>query len=146
TEHYKDVVRLGLNVTSELKFIPDSYKNASSEQRFQILQGLFDTDGTVNKSSAVSFSTASFTLAKDVQELVRSLGGTATISEKFPFYKNKDGDKVLCRKSYTLYIRHPNARKLFKLSRKVSRCKDKKIGNRVVSVEKLGIKDLATCI
>lgn len=59
------------------KFIPSCYLHASVEQRVALLQGLLDTDGTVGKTGAITFDSASEALADGVAELVRSLGGVA---------------------------------------------------------------------
>lgn len=94
-----------LNVKSDNKFIPEIYKINSIDVRLNILKGLIDSDGTID-GSAVMFSTCSKTLAEDVKFLVHSLGGIATISKKENvFYKDKNGDKVFCKDSYTLYIK-----------------------------------------
>ena len=72
------------------KRVPDKLKVGSIQQRLSVLQGLMDTDGTVNMKGSTSFSSVSIQLAKDVQELVWSLGGSATIKEyksKSPFGK-----------------------------------------------------------
>jgi len=78
---------LGLNVKSALKFIPEQYLLGSVEQRFALLQGLMDGDGsnpsrnpdTTNQKS-LCYHTTSPQLARDVQEVVSSLGGTGTIN------------------------------------------------------------------
>lgn len=67
---------------AEEKFIPNCYKYNSIENRLALLQGLMDTDGTIKENGEASFSTTSFQLAKDIQELVRSLGGRATIHSR----------------------------------------------------------------
>ena len=103
------------------KSIPEIYKYASIEQRFELVQGLLDTDGTVSTEKSISFSSSSEQLALDVQEIIRSLGGIAKISSKVPWYKNKKGTKVICKKSYRVGIRFPDPEKLFFLKRKVVR-------------------------
>ncbi len=137
---------LGVRVKSQFKFVPDEYKTSSVDQRYELIKGLFDSDGTVSNDGKVYYSTTSKDLALDVQEIIRSLGGTATISEKSKTftYKGEKKTSLLC---YELYIRHPNPSTLFSLPRKLERLtKDKNlIENRVVSVEPL-VKDFATCI
>lgn len=143
-----EIKRLKLNVTSVDKFIPVEYKAGSYQQRLELVQGLMDTDGTVSKDGAtVSFSTSSKRLAEDLQEVIRSLGGTATITTKEPFYL-KDGERQYCNTSYIVYIRHRDRKSLFSLSRKRDRVvkSHPQLMSRVVSVENLGVKDYATCI
>lgn len=78
----KAIESLGLlNHDSYGKFIPKSYLNAPVEVRHSILQGLLDTDGTLDYRTGynVSYSTVSDQLAEDVAWLVRSLGGRAQV-------------------------------------------------------------------
>ena len=72
------VKRLGINVHSGDKFIPEEYKRGSHKQRLDLLRGLMDTDGTSSKNRT-SFSTTSRRLAYDIVDLVRSLGGIAVV-------------------------------------------------------------------
>ncbi len=66
----------------EKKFVPAQYMRATSQDRLSLLQGLLDTDGNVSSTSTVEFSSTSQTLAENVQELIRSFGGTATIRQR----------------------------------------------------------------
>lgn len=87
------------------KFIPDDYKFNSKDVRLEILRGLMDTDGTVDKRcGVVEFSSASKQLAEDVDFLVRSLGGQTKIKSKKTYYKDDDGNKVECLISYRVSI------------------------------------------
>jgi ATP-dependent DNA helicase RecG len=68
---------------SEAKFLPDLYKFGSLASRRALLQGLFDTDGSITtRSKHVEFSTSSPRLCDDVRWLVESLGGTARHSTR----------------------------------------------------------------
>jgi len=76
------------------KFVPKQYLVASKEARLQLLAGIINSDGTVGKKGVVSVSTVSFQLARDVQELVWSLGGISRING--PYKKNYTyGGRVL---------------------------------------------------
>lgn len=72
--------RLGLDVRSGEKFIPPIYLRGDVEQRIALLQGLMDGDGADRGPSraSVQYFTSSRTLARDMTELVTSLGGTAS--------------------------------------------------------------------
>ena len=75
------LVEMGLRgKASRDKFIPKCYINASIEQRRELLAGLMDTDGHVDKKGHVSYSTVSKALVDDVVELARSLGIAVTYS------------------------------------------------------------------
>lgn len=74
---------LGLDALSRDKFIPRLYLESGTGQRLALLQGLMDCDGGCREGrSSVNYFTTSPSLAKDVQELVNSLGGTASITSK----------------------------------------------------------------
>jgi len=72
----KAIDAINLNVTSRDKFIPVQYLTGSVEQRWDLLRGLMDTDGSA-RGNRISFSTVSNQLAEDICTLVQSLGGTA---------------------------------------------------------------------
>jgi len=109
---------LGLRGTlSHTKFIPDVYKNGSPKQKLDLLAGLIDSDSHVTHTGAVSISTSSEQMSKDIQEMVWSLGGIAKIAMKYPTYTYK-GEKKDGLPNYNVSIRYPNPRKLSKLDRK----------------------------
>ena len=138
-----------LGTKSEDKFIPDVYKWGTVEDRLAILQGLMDTDGTVSKSSG-SFCSVSKRLAEDVQFVARSLGCSAIITTKEPFYKDKDGNKVECKTAYVVRIKSKDPKMLFRLPRKKDICKPfnggvSEVCRRIVGYRYVGKKD-ARCI
>jgi hypothetical protein len=140
---------LGLDgKTSIDKFIPDLYKNGSVEQRLLLLRGLMDSDGHAGKVGSISFSSSSPQLAKDVQDLVRSLGGIAKMSTKIPTYTH-NGEKKQGAQSYLVHIRHPEPDSLFALERKKERCESYQYADSlklgIVSIESVGFKQ-AQCI
>lgn len=73
---------LGLwGVHGSEKFIPEVYLRATPEDRLALLQGIMDTDGSVQYSGA-NLRVTSKALVEGVQEISRSLGGNATHSVK----------------------------------------------------------------
>lgn len=76
--HTNDIIPKELqNIKSIHRFIPQEYLNASINQRLELLQGLFDTDGSITKAKGryhIVYSTNSKQLALDVRELMFSLG------------------------------------------------------------------------
>jgi ATP-dependent Clp protease ATP-binding subunit ClpB len=134
---------------SYAKFVPNLYMRASVDQRFALLRGLIDSDGTVTTTGSLSFSTSSIQLARDVQEVVWSLGGLARISEKRTSYTYL-GERHAGRTSYSVWIRHPEPGRLVSLARKRERLpkdyqyKDN-LKSRVVKIELLR-EDEARCI
>lgn len=91
----KEIEKLGLNVKSVNKFIPEIYQHLSAESRLQLLRGLMDTDGSCHKNRSV-YHSLSFQLAKDVVSLVQSLGGLANINTYNRFYENKGLEYQVC--------------------------------------------------
>ncbi len=74
------IKEVGLNVLSKDRFIPSIYLRGSIEQRKSLLAGLLDTDGSQSsKHNCTSFSTKSIQMAKDIIELVQSLGGLGNL-------------------------------------------------------------------
>lgn len=99
------------------KFVPRAFKFGTVEERFAILQGLMDTDGTIDKRGHCSFTTISEQLAKDVKFLVNSLGGLATISKGETTYTS-NGERKNGKDAYHVYIRIKQSDRLFRLERK----------------------------
>jgi hypothetical protein len=124
---WQELVELGLQgKKSEHKFVPHCYMYNTPEVRLAILQGLMDTDGYVcNAGVTVQFSSSSERLAKDVQFLVNSLGGNATIKSKIPTFCDKNGEKKSGLEHYTVHMRLPADIMPFRLKRKVDRVKPK---------------------
>lgn len=137
-------------LTSLYKRVPQSYLlDGSRAQRLALLQGLMDTDGTVQKSGSVSFTSSSYELAWAVQYLVRSLGGIAAIRPRNVTYTYK-GLKRSGAVAFDVDIRHKKPSELFRIPRKVELTNDNNqysadLKLRVVSIEAVGVKE-AQCI
>jgi replicative DNA helicase len=113
---------LGLSgLPSDRKFIPRLYLEAGRERRLDLLRGLLDTDGWVERWGSVRLSTSSRQLADDVAELVRSLGGWCSITTKQPYSRNVAGLRVAGLPAFVCHIAHPEPRSLFLLSEKQAR-------------------------
>lgn len=121
------------------KMIPEIYMNSSKVQRLALLQGMMDTDGTVDDHSTLSYCTTSEIMASQVQYLVRSLGGIARITTKTPTYTHK-GIKKTGHLAYNVNIRYPKPSELFRLERKRLKCND--VGQYAGDVLKLSIKSI----
>ncbi|MFI5778295.1 replicative DNA helicase [Nocardia sp. NPDC051570] len=64
------------------KHIPTDYLRASERQRRDLLAGLLDTDGTVTHGGSVQFTVTNERLARDVEELIVSLGYRCGVTTK----------------------------------------------------------------
>lgn len=136
---------------SHTKFIPDIYMNGSLEQRWELIRGLFDTDGTVDKDKpSFSFCTTSPMLRDQVQQLIWSVGGIAYVSSRYTQYTNKNGDKVTGKLAYNIQVRHPDPSLFFHLSRKKERARKTQYSDdlklRIVSIEKEVEESPSVCI
>ena len=70
-----------IQVYSNSKYIPEEYLLGSINQRYELLKGLIDTDGHVDKKARVGFSTTSKKMSENILTLVRSLGLIGGIRE-----------------------------------------------------------------
>lgn len=110
-------------VTSREKRIPPVFMYGSVEQRWQLIQGLFDTDGTVSSDDRVrvSFSTFSEGLALDVQSVLFSLGVSSSIRLYKRYRKDEQGvERDL--PEYVVRVKSEDSLKyrFFSLSRKLN--------------------------
>lgn len=97
---------------SSTKFIPKDYLYNTSEVRMKVLQGLLDTDGTVNNNGIPMITTTSEKLAEDIMFLCRSLGYNVRIFKKQGKYYDK-----ICKENFNISILTND--KVFKLDRKL---------------------------
>lgn len=145
-----------IGVKSPQRFIPERYLHSSIEQRWALVQGLFDCDGSIGACDGerynISYSTASERLAEDVRILLLSLGVPCSIKK---YVREKDG---IDRVEYNVHVKAHNSDKhlFFRLDRKkslaikaqsVSKQREKRfdyVGIR--SIEKLDRQESMTCI
>ena len=88
---------------SENKFIPDEYKYNSREVRFDLLKGLMDSDGTLDKSGRYIITLSSKRLIEDIAFICRSLGYNCSYTLRNTGYK-VNGVRKGCLLSYSLTI------------------------------------------
>ena len=115
-----------LGTTSETKFIPKQYLVSSILTRKKLLEGLVDTDGSINKRGLLEYSTVSKQLCSDVVDLCRSLGKSVNVTT----YVRKPKDGSYGKK--TIY--------------RVSELKGNKHGLRIVDIVKTNKKTEMMCI
>ena len=105
------------NKLSHEKFIPDVFFTGSLNQRLELIRGLADSDGTIDKSS-VYFCSTSKRLAEDFQRLIRSVGGIARLSVKTDkTYKYNDEIRK-CKDAYYVATKYHTPWDLVSLTRK----------------------------
>jgi replicative DNA helicase len=96
-----------LGLAREREFVPPSFANACRRARIALLQGLLDNDGLISNRSDITLAVNSPRLAADVAELARSVGGWCRVDA--------------CEGRYTLHLRHPDPRQIFRLASKKNR-------------------------
>ena len=120
------------------KHIPQAYMTASVEQRLALLQGLMDTDGAVAKKGCCSFYSTNEMLARQVQELVQSLGTKASLAS---------GPATLNRQQFGLCWKvHFFMDRAASIPRKAERCRQAaRTPERYIRAEAAGVAD-TVCI
>ena len=118
TQAIKSLGLWGLH--SHEKFVPRPFLDASRAQRLDLLRGLLDTDGWVERWGTIRYSTASPRLARDVAELVRSLGGWCSVKRKRARF-TRGGERREGREAFVATIHHPDPKSLVLLSEKKTR-------------------------
>lgn len=147
---HQALVNLGLaDCHSNDKFIPKSYLYNSMSVRVALLQGLLDTDGSVDhrKGTSIEYTSVSDVLIFDVKELVESLGGLAVLNWRIPKYKY-NGEEKEGQKAYRLHISLPPEIQPFSTNRKLSKYQPRTkypITRSIESIEPIGQEE-AICI
>ena len=138
--------------------IPRQYMTASIDQRWELVRGLFDTDGSITNSTDrynISYSTFSQGLAEDVRELLFSLGVSNTVKVST---RTKDDGRVLVE--YTVRVKSGNDDKarFFWLERKRAIAEEAKVATKgrervkkfdmvgITKIEKLPYQESSSCI
>jgi len=102
------------------KFIPRAFFEASFDQRAALMRGLIDTDGWVEKWGSLRYATSSRQLARDVAELMRSLGGSASYTQKQTTY-TYEGQRRHGLPTYVCNLQHPDAQQFVSVPAKRDR-------------------------
>jgi LAGLIDADG-like domain len=99
------------------KRIPNAYLTAGTEQRLALLQGLCDTDGSIDPNGRVRFCSTRKEMAEQVLYLARSLGWRATITTGVSSY----GGKVYGASYCISWTHNAHESPPFRLRRKLAR-------------------------
>lgn len=132
---------------SNTKFIPDKYLQGSISQRIDLLNGLLDSDGTIDEKGRVSFATTSERMRDNIIELVQSLGmkgsfGVSTTGRDRPLFTvnivgSKEQKQLLFRLQRKVDIRD----RYIKSGKRVER----NTHNPIIKIESLGYSEEMTC-
>lgn len=118
---------------SKSKFIPEMYKKAAASDRKMLLCGLFDTDGCIESTSKIYY-TSSNNLKDDVIEIANSLGYIASSTDKKASIKGKDYG-ICHRVNITTYDEIFTSKK----HKEKHRPRQKNILRRISNIEYLGL-------
>ncbi len=149
----RELENLKVNVKCEDKFIPDIYKYGSIEQRFELVKGLMDTDGSVSNEGYCEFSNKSKQLIDDLAYVLRSLGIYCSMS-----YSKREGLKTITDRNnrtctfedsgyWRLYI--ATNQSIFNLERKFYRInhnKQTKTSVPIIDIYPTGLYEEQSCI
>ncbi len=133
------------HVKSPLRRIPPIYMTGSIEQRWELVHGLFDTDGSIGQCDGgrynISFSTHSKGLAYDVQELLYSLGVSSSVNMR---ERKSDDGKVKIEYDVHVKSRNQDKWRFFTLPRKLELAEKSKSVNkhREKSFDYVGIRSI----
>lgn len=141
----------GVRVKAQNKFIPDDYKYAEVKDRFALLQGLMDTDGSSSSNGSCTFVSTSERLVDDVIWICRSLGIRCKKSNMIEGktdidFGNGHYSNTLPHWEITITTQEP----IFRLERKLVNIRDDRqyrynaIG--LKAIRKLGYKEQQRCI
>ena len=135
---------------SENKFIPPDFLFGSIQQRYDLLAGLLDTDGSIDDKGRVRFTTVSPKMRDNVIELCESLGMICTYGTDKRTFKYTTGE------CYNIHIQasKEDKKKIFKLSRKKEKAdkycnntkrEDRKDRDAIVKIEPTDVFSEMTC-
>ena len=123
--------------------IPPMYiEGTSKQQKLDLLAGLLDTKGVIGKTQGVSFQSTNKRLVEGVQCLVRSLGGTASMSIRTTDRVDDVNTLIDKETTYVTSINYAQPRDLFRLPSKKKKLPEVDDMNndqrlRIVSVEQI---------
>lgn len=141
---------LQVKVKAQHKFIPEDYKFSSIENRFELIRGLMDTDGSVS-NGACTFVSTSERLIDDFIFVLRSLGIRCKKSNRIEGRDNVDfGNNHYSNTLPHWEVTITTQEDIFKLPRKLEKIrKDRKYnynGIGIKSIRKTGKFEKQRCL
>lgn len=104
TYSFKGVLLKETNLLKN-KHIPDIYRVASPEDKLELLAGLIDTDGHVDKNGVIELQLINKQIICATREIACSLGiKCSIITEKTGTYNDENGNTVECQTGYRLML------------------------------------------
>ena len=145
----QELIKLDLKCKAPYKFIPEIYKYSSVEDRYELIRGILDTDGSISSSGHIELKTSSKKLAEDFMWVLRSLGIQCRIGvldmRNIPQKMHTGQITYTEHIYYRVYVKTDKS--VFKLKRKLDKIKPlkRKRKTSIVKLEYLG-EFPTTCI
>lgn len=119
---------LTMGVVKGVKSVPKEFLRGSKQQRLELLQGLMDSDGNVEKNGSCVFSNTNLKILETFQEVAHSLGLKTNLTFRKPHSSTLKSGKVITSTKDMGVIRFTahNNTPISALVRKVERLKDSK--------------------
>lgn len=112
-KYYKSVVQQLREIdVLDNKHIPTKYLQSSTEQRYELLSGLMDSDGCIDENGYCEFSQSNERMVDNFSELLSSLGIKHSLKSRYTMCNNKKF------KSYRVTFYADKNMNCFKLKRK----------------------------
>jgi intein/homing endonuclease len=138
----QELIKLNLKCKAPYKFIPEIYKYSSIEDRYELIRGILDTDGSISSNGHIELKTSSKTLAEDFMWVLRSLGIQCRVGildmRDIPQKMHTGQITYTEHIYYRVYVK--TDRSVFKLKRKLDKIKSlkRKRKTSIVKLEYLG--------
>lgn len=145
----QELIKLNLKCKAPYKFIPEIYKYSSIEDRYELIRGILDTDGSISSNGHIELKTSSKTLAEDFMWVLRSLGIQCRVGildmRNIPQKMHTGQITYTEHIYYRVYVKTDKS--VFKLKRKLDKIKSlkRKRKTSIVRLEYLG-EFPTTCI
>ena len=145
----QELIKLNLKCKAPYKFIPEIYKYSNVEDRYELIRGILDTDGSISSNGHIELKTSSKTLAEDFMWVLRSLGiqcRVGVLDMRNTPQKMHTGQTTYTEHIYyRVYVKTDKS--VFKLKRKLDKIKPlkRKRKTSIVKLEYLG-EFPTTCI
>lgn len=108
---------LRINNLLNNKHIPKEYLRASHNQRLSLIQGIMDTDGSIDKNGKCEITLKNYELIHGLKELLFTIGIKCKINETWKYASNTENK--IKRKYYRLFF--TTNQPVFRLKRKFER-------------------------
>jgi replicative DNA helicase len=108
------------------KYIPRRYLEADRDRRLDLLRGLLDTRGCIDRRGDIRIRASGARLAQDIAALVRSIGGWCSVKAERPDRSAVGSRRMPGSHSWVCHIVHPEPRSLLRSPAKRERTPERR--------------------